>query len=352
MKFAKIKTLVLNYPERYTLFKELDDAGYVCKNYYTVNHLKKLLNLGFNDSEIKKFLKNYIEASLKIRTTHTKDIYVFLYGEIIGEKLYNDYIKNISIGSKKAYQNGKKAAFEHFFPEYYIKQGFTEEEAIKKVNERKLKAKEKSKEAIAAGKRKTSTNIEYYIDKGLTLDEAKETLHKRQSITGLKSFQARYGDEEGLKRFNERNRKWQNTLNNKSQDEKDRIYKLRVAGFAKAHREKYVSAKEIEILDCLEKNLNIKIERQFSILYNNKIYLYDGKYNNVLIEFNGDYWHCNPQKFNENYFHPQKNMTAKEIWEFDNFKNNIVAKDYKVFVIWEDELNDKNAIIERFKLYL
>ena len=34
---------------------------------------------------------------------------------------------------------------------------------------------------------------------------------------------------------------------------------------------------------------------------------------NLVIEYFGDYWHCNPKKYEENYFNKNKKMTAKEI---------------------------------------
>lgn len=152
-------------------------------------------------------------------------------------------------------------------------------------------------------------------------------------------------------RFNNRNKKWLETLNNKSSEEKQKIYEGRVNGFIKAHTNA-ISNEETAILDLLEKRFNIKIQRQFSITYENKIYLFDGKYKNILIEFNGDYWHCNPSIYNEAYFHTIKEKTAREIWEYDKFKQDIVGKDYKKFIIWESELNDTDKIFERFRLYL
>ena len=39
-----------------------------------------------------------------------------------------------------------------------------------------------------------------------------------------------------------------------------------------------------------------------------------------IIEENGDYLHCNPIKYNENYMHSIKKMTASKIWEYDKIK--------------------------------
>lgn len=64
---------------------------------------------------------------------------------------------------------------------------------------------------------------------------------------------------------------------------------------------------------------------------------------NVCIEFNGDFWHCNPNIYHKNYMHPLMKMTAKEIWKRDNKKYKEYKKaGYDVFIIWEsDNIDDK-----------
>lgn len=74
----------------------------------------------------------------------------------------------------------------------------------------------------------------------------------------------------------------------------------------------------------------------------------------LLIEYNGDYWHCNPKKYDENYFNKKKNKTAKEIWEYDNKKLYISKKlGYACEVIWESDYkknkNIINKIIEKYE---
>ena len=56
------------------------------------------------------------------------------------------------------------------------------------------------------------------------------------------------------------------------------------------------------------------------------------------IEFNGDYWHCNPIKYNETYIHPIIKLSAKDIWKKDFLKNKWnIDRGYNVLVIWESE---------------
>lgn len=69
---------------------------------------------------------------------------------------------------------------------------------------------------------------------------------------------------------------------------------------------------------------------------------------NLIIEFNGDYWHCNPKKYDENYFHPHKRKTAREIWDEDKMRvDNIKKCGYNLEVIWESDFENNNKIINK-----
>jgi hypothetical protein len=60
-----------------------------------------------------------------------------------------------------------------------------------------------------------------------------------------------------------------------------------------------------------------------------------------IIEFNGDYWHCNPNVYNPEDFNLSLQCTAKEKWDFDKFKNEMIEKEgYQVLTIWESEYNE------------
>lgn len=67
---------------------------------------------------------------------------------------------------------------------------------------------------------------------------------------------------------------------------------------------------------------------------------------NMLIEFNGDYWHCNPKQYAPAYFNVKKNMTAKQIWALDAEKENLAKKNgYNFLVIWESDYRKQPKII-------
>ena len=85
-----------------------------------------------------------------------------------------------------------------------------------------------------------------------------------------------------------------------------------------------------------------------------QIDFYD-KTKNLVIEFQGDYWHCNPNKYDKDFFHNVKKLTAEEIWEYDQNKKNFICKELNnpiYLQIWEsDYRNDPQKIIKEILLY-
>ncbi len=57
-----------------------------------------------------------------------------------------------------------------------------------------------------------------------------------------------------------------------------------------------------------------------------------------MIEFNGTYWHCDPAEYVPDFYHKNKEMTAQQIWEFDEKKNNFArTSGFEVLIIKESE---------------
>jgi len=63
------------------------------------------------------------------------------------------------------------------------------------------------------------------------------------------------------------------------------------------------------------------------------------------IFIDGDYWHCNPDKYSADYFHKQCHKKAEQIWKKDENNSNLLKSNgYNVIRIWESD-------IKREKLY-
>jgi G:T-mismatch repair DNA endonuclease (very short patch repair protein) len=66
---------------------------------------------------------------------------------------------------------------------------------------------------------------------------------------------------------------------------------------------------------------------------------------NLIIEYYGDYWHCNPKKYDENYLHPHKKKFAKQIWMEDSIRIDYIKNlGYNLEVIWECDLDKPNNL--------
>lgn len=72
-----------------------------------------------------------------------------------------------------------------------------------------------------------STNIAYYTSRGMNEQQAKEALHARQQTFTKEKCIEKYGEEEGLKRYRERQLKWQLSLKQKPIEEQIRIAKAK-----------------------------------------------------------------------------------------------------------------------------
>jgi G:T-mismatch repair DNA endonuclease (very short patch repair protein) len=112
--------------------------------------------------------------------------------------------------------------------------------------------------------------------------------------------------------------------------------------FCKNCREKNtISAFELDVRQTL-------IENGFTIETNRVIkkplggYIYpDIIISNTVIECNGDFFHCNPEIYDENFKNPKTGLTAKQIWERDKFKNDTyVAAGYNTITLWESKWRD------------
>lgn len=58
----------------------------------------------------------------------------------------------------------------------------------------------------------------------------------------------------------------------------------------------------------------------------------------MIVEFNGDFWHCNPLFYSGSYVHPKKKMTAEEIWRADEERLNVLrSAGYHTTVVWEND---------------
>ena len=260
-------------------------------------------------------------------------------GEKIKKSLDQSFSKNKDFFKEKSHQ----------CVEFWLKRGYTEDEAKKKVegvlNDIHQKTWNKRRNNPELYQDINTTQIGYWIKKGFSEDEAKEKIKERQRTFTLKSCIDKYGEEKGLEIFNNRQEKWSVKIED--------LY--RSGKFTRFSKDPY-SKPEIEIFDYLSDILNIKDKvhygsdqffRYFPDL--KQTFSYDFVFDKKLIEFNGDYWHCNPKYYNSNYFHKYLQKFAYEIWDKDDLRISAIKNvGFDVLIIWEDEFNrNKEKVLQK-----
>ncbi len=123
---------------------------------------------------------------------------------------------------------------------------------------------------------------------------------------------------------------WKTWYDNLTEDEKTSIIETRNIGF-QSNTEKIVAS----ILD--ENNIPYKVQKWV----NRRSYDFSILGTRVLIEVQGDYWHCNPKIYKADDFvkFPSKNVRVSSIWKKDRLKlENAATYGYFVFYIWESDI--------------
>lgn len=91
-----------------------------------------------------------------------------------------------------------------------------------------------------------------------------------------------------------------------------------------------------------------ELNKEFSTSYCS----FDFKLRNCVIEFNGDLWHANPNKYSSDDLvisFTSKKLFAKDIWEREEKRNNKIKDDgYSAHVVWENDVRkdiDKQILL-------
>lgn len=157
--------------------------------------------------------------------------------------------------------------------------------------------------------------VEHWLDKGYTIEEAEQKLmneYQKRSFT-LEKCIKKYGEEEGRKKFEERQIKWQKTLH-------EVFGKSKIA--------------QSHMANQIINEIKLKYNGEKEYLVNK--YSFDFRYKNILIEINGDYWRCNPKLYKPFEFNKVVGKYAHEIWKKDKSKKKVAEdKGYLVYIIWE-----------------
>lgn len=126
----------------------------------------------------------------------------------------------------------------------------------------------------------------------------------------------------------------------------EEIYGKEVAERRKLENSLSMSKKNEILLKEKRSSLEEKI-LPYLIGYGNNIQIshynvdFRNRQTNHIIEIHGDYWHCNPEIYSDDFVHPYFKMTAKERRNLDQRrKEYLESLGYSVTVVWESDLEE------------
>lgn len=289
--------------------------------------------LDITNDEIDYIIYEYIpwkSTHKNISSGHEFCNKIFPFDETLAIALYNEVVKN-----NPYYGHGSELS--PFSKDFIGYKDLTDEEKSKKILS-----------ALGADKDdRTTTQLKYWINKkGYTEEEAKLKIKNRQTTFSKDKCIEKYGMDVGIKIFEERQVKWQTTLKSKPLDEINSINSRKI--FRKGPK----STLEFEFLKSI---YNDKSCYNKTIIINDNTHaIVDLCVKNKIIEFYGDYWHCNPKIYKDEYWHAYKKQFAKDIQLADNIRiNQLKQLGYCVKIVWEsDYKNNPDAIIKECKDFI
>ena len=310
---------------------------------------------------IKNDLPNYkgrIKRLKLLSASPTKKYFLLVYGKKEGISRY-ETLKNKRIKTLPSRN------------EFWINKGYTIEEARKIILETQIVKANKSANKTRGSSEFTVRSVAYWIKMGYSEEDAKKEVSKVQSTFSLRKCIEKYGEEVGTKIWKQRQNKWQQTLNDKSDEEKLKI-KILKSNSVEAFILKGYSEEEAEILSAnitkKRNNFSNISQKLFEMIYE-RLYDKDGLYfknlnyekqffgkyvdfydkkSRIVIEFYGDFWHRNPKTYNGDF--TSFSYTSTQKWDEDKERVELIKKDTKVadvIIIWESDFrNNPTKIVE------
>lgn len=305
------------------------------------------------------FIKRYGEENGKNKynefvnkSKHTKEKYIEEFGIEIGNKKWEEYLTNKKLTSKRSidyWLNVFDGDYELAIKNLQSYQSRGENFYIELYGEEEGKEKWKSRKLDQSDK----------ISK-LMLDKDNRDKH----ILSRENFILKYGEKDGNIKWEEhlKNRKNFKTIYNDfilkygedlgKQKWKEHIYKvIKINPYCSKISQIFFNDIYNSLENSMQNNVYYGSLNKEYFIYDEKsknIYYYDFVMDDIklIIEFNGDYWHANPNIYIEDFYHPIKKMIAKEIWLIQKYKNDLAkSKGYEVIEIWEKDYKiDKNLI--------
>lgn len=205
-----------------------DDLSDLLGEHYNSNAKTDLYTIMARIALFNKDCSDIFGQTIRCKTFHTRtenlEYFSMMYGEQYAKEKLERKGSRVKGENNPGYQHGGRLSpFSKKFVNY---QGKDEAEVEREISTRYETIKQLKKE----NPHLESTKIEYYLNKGLTEDEAREALSDRQSTFSLEKCIEQNGEEEGYRIWKERQEKWQNTLKKLPKEERKRMIRAKVRG--------------------------------------------------------------------------------------------------------------------------
>jgi G:T-mismatch repair DNA endonuclease (very short patch repair protein) len=249
-------------------------------------------------------------------------------------RLSNSYFGENNPMHRSKTTDEKRKSVSPFSPNFYLKK----DPNISIDAAKKLASKKLTDTKIVSWVKK-----EYWMNKGMSEKDAISTVSKKQKTFSLDICIEKHGEIEGKKIWLDRQSLWKSKVFNEN---------THIGGGRSMIADELISTL-IDVAKLLNIDTDILHGKNEKFIKTNdgNAYKYDLTFNSIkkIIEFNGDYWHCNPNLYSYEYINKVKMISASDIWEYDRSKIAAANKHgYEVLTIWElDYRKDPKSQIKK-----
>lgn len=223
-----------------------------------------------------------------------------------------------------------------------------------KIN--KFGEEEGKKKYKAACKKMDTVSTKFFLSKGYSEKDAAILSKQRQTTFTKQKCIAKFGEEEGNKIWLQRQKKWQDTLNNKPHDEIERINQDKIWKSGTVSKISQQLFEQISIPGARWGKRRDGNDGEKLIVADNLKFMVDFLLDNKIIEFFGDYWHANPKNSppDKVFNMPGGIRTAQQIWEKDAIRLSAMKKaGYDIMIVWEsDYIENPKKVITKCQKFL
>lgn len=250
-----------------------------------------------------------------------------------------DMLSERVVGDKNpAYQHGGKLSP---FSKKFIKYESLSEDEVE------LSIKDVALRAATTTKRNDNLplRVEYYTKRGYSEEDAKKALSERQATFSLEKCIEKYGTEDGHRIWSERQELW---INNS---------KHMRSGVSMVQMQLFSSL--IHVPDAMfgkpsESNLGEKVIVTSAGTFSLDYYIPS---KNIAIEFYGDFWHGNPNKYapGDIIKFPGNDVVVDDIWFKDDTRINALYDEHgiRTLIVWESDFKtNRDEVIKLCNEYI